>query len=100
MTNTVLTMTTIVSTMTTTVSTMTYTVLFDASSGKQASAMASQRLFQSLGVTLMFALAYTDSLSLAAAVLLAVLLLSTAALAWEHFRVASLDTGRYRYTLG
>ena len=70
--------------------------LFDASSGKQASAMASQRLFQSLGVTLMFALAYTDSVSRAAAVLLAVLLLSTAALAWEHFRVASLDTGRYR----
>ena len=70
--------------------------LFDAASGSQPSAMANLKLWQSLGVAIVFGLAYMDSLPITGIILIACLLLSTAALMYAHYRVANLDTGELR----
>ena len=54
--------------------------LFDDASGNQPAAMANLKLWQSLGIGIMFGLAQLNSLKIAAVLLLGCLLLSSAAL--------------------
>ena len=68
--------------------------LFNAASGKQGSAMANLKMWQSLGFAIQFALGYQiHDVHTQALVLLVVLLFSCIALAILHGRVASLDDG-------
>ena len=70
--------------------------LFDEASGNQPAAMANLKLWQSLGIGIMFGLAQLNSLKIAAVLLLGCLLLSSAALLAGHVWVASFDTGKKR----
>ena len=58
--------------------------------------MANLKLWQSLGIGVMFGIAQLNSLRLSAALLLGSLVLSSAALLCMHICVADLDSGQRR----
>lgn len=70
--------------------------LFDQRSGAQPAAMANLKLWQSLGIGLMFGLAQLSNLRLSAALLLGLLVLSSAALLVAHIAIVDFDTGERR----
>jgi hypothetical protein len=75
--------------------------LFDSKSGKQESAMANLKLFQSLGITITFILSsFMDDIKKESLILLCTLAVSSLALFLAHFRVANLDTGKLRSEVG
>lgn len=67
--------------------------LFDGKSGNQPAAMANLKLWQSLGIAIMFGLGYLDDVRLCCIILLASLGASSLALLNAHTRVASFDSG-------
>ena len=75
--------------------------LFDSKSGKQESAMANLKLFQSLGITITFVIAANmDDIKKESLILLCTLVVSSLALVLAHFKVANLDTGKLRSEVG
>ena len=56
--------------------------------------MANLKLWQSLGISGMFALAQLNSIRVSVVVLIASLALSSIALLWVHLRVANFDSGK------
>ena len=56
--------------------------------------MANLKLWQSLGIGLMFALAQMNDMKLSVLILMVALVLSSAALLGAHACVANLDSGR------
>lgn len=73
--------------------------IFDQASGHQPAAMANLKLWQSLGIGVMFGLAQLNDLRLCCEILLGALLLGSLALLWAHTRVANLDSGAPRRRL-
>ena len=67
--------------------------LFDETSGQQPAAMANLKLWQSLGIGAMYALARLSDVKLCVLICLVSLLLSSASLLWLDARVARLDSG-------
>ena len=69
--------------------------LHDSASGRQESAMANLKLWQSLGISIFYGLSYvTQDIKLEASILLVTLVVSSLFLMIAHFRVASFDTGK------
>lgn len=70
--------------------------LFESKSGKQPSALANLKLWQSLGFAIMFGLEYLHNLRACCIVLVISLFASSVALFYNHTRVASFDNGKRR----
>ena len=69
--------------------------LHDSASGRQESAMANLKLWQSLGISIMYGLNYvTQDIKLEALILLITLAVSSLFLLIAHFKVANFDTGK------
>ena len=69
--------------------------LHDSASGRQESAMANLKLWQSFGISIFYALSsYTQDIKLEATILLITLGISSLFLFVTHFKVASFDTGK------
>ena len=71
--------------------------LFDERSGSQSAAMANLKLWQSLGIGIMFGLAQLNNLKLCVIILLAGLAVSSTTLLACHTRIASFDTGKRHF---
>ena len=69
--------------------------LHDSASGRQESAMANLKLWQSLGISIFYGLSYvTQDIKLEAFILLITLAVSSLFLLIAHFKVANFDTGK------
>ena len=69
--------------------------LHDSASGRQESAMANLKLWQSFGISIFYSLSYaTQDIKLEAFILLVTLCVSSLFLLLAHFRVANFDSGR------
>ena len=67
---------------------------FPVKSGQNGPAMANLKLWQSLGIAIMFGLATIDSISIVAVVLLVMQVISSICLLYVHKRVANMDGDR------
>ena len=69
--------------------------LHDSASGRQESAMANLKLWQSFGISIFYGLSsYTQDIKLEATILLVILGVSSFFLLLTHFKVANFDSGK------